>query len=96
MQEYRITLSLMSQIVLTESCVADYSRTDAAWADQPRIIISIPGIRLSRSDLFGCVIWDTHRNLTLPSPEGRQRRTVDYGKHRRLGCQHHRPFVDCF
>lgn len=80
----------------TDSTTTDYSRADATWADQPRIIISIPGVRLSRCDLLGCIIWNTHRNFTLPPPQRRQRRTMDHGKHGRLGCQHHRPFVDCF
>lgn len=78
-----------------DSATTDYSRANATWADQSRIIVSFPGVRFSWSDIIGRVVRDPHRYLTLPPPQRRQWRTVDYGEHRRLGCQHHRPSVDC-
>lgn len=51
--------------------ITDYSCADATWIDQSRIIISVLGIRLGRRDLLSRVVWDSHRYITLSSPQGR-------------------------
>ena len=62
---------LNKQYELIMAATTDYSCTDVAWTNQPRVIVSFLGLRLCRGDLSSRVVWDPHRYLTLPSPQRR-------------------------